>query len=340
MSKLKLAILCCLIQAVAAAQVKPPDTIVVPLNKNNIIDTTLDYSNSLEDFEAFMDSILAPHSYFSVSLSAGRGYYNYESNSSSLIKTLKRIMYSPQLAYYHKSGLSLSATAYMVRDSSKFNYYQTAISPGYDYLQDKDFATGIIYTRFLTKDSLPFYTTPLQNELYAYFTYRKWWFKPMLALSFGWGSRKDVSKREIIIQDLRLRRQGFIIINSNETINDFSVTLSVRHDFYKLQVLNKKDYVRISPQIAFVSGTQKFGLNQSSAIYATASGGISNLLNSDNIYLDDKIRFQPLSVSFFLRGEYSIGKFYFQPVLIADYYIPASRDNFSLSFLVNAGVIF
>ncbi len=340
MGRLKLTILCCLSTVSVWAQVKPADTTVLPQNKNNIIDTTLDYSSNLEDFEAFMDSILAPHSYLSVSVSAGKGYYNYESNNSALIKTVKRIMYSPQLAYYHKSGVSLSTTAYMVKDTSKFNYYQTAISPGYDFLENKNFAAGIAYTRFITKDSLPFYTTPLKNELYAYFTYRKWWFKPMAAVSFGWGSRKDFMKREIIIQDLRLRRQGFIIINSNETINDLSITLSVRHDFYWLQVLGKKDYVRISPQLAFVSGTQKFGLNQSSAVYASSSGGVSNLLNSDNIYLDDKIRFQPLSASFFLRTEYSLGKFYIQPVLIADYYIPASKDNFSFSFLFSTGFIF
>jgi hypothetical protein len=208
-------------------------------------------------------------------------------------------------------------------------------------LHNKSIATGISFTKFIIKDSLPFYTTPLQNELYAYFTYRKTWIRPTVAVSYGWGSRTEFMKRESLIQDLRLRRRGFTYINTEESIRDFSLTASVRHDFYWLDVLAKNDHIRITPQIAFTSGTQKFGFNQSSATYATAIRTTSNVLYStENIYLDDQLKFQPLSFSLYLRGEYSIGRFFMQPQVALDYYFPASSNKLTGLFSINAGFMF
>jgi hypothetical protein len=188
---------------------------------------------------------------------------------------------------------------------------------------------------------LPFYTTPLQNELYAYFIYRKWWVRPMIAVSYGWGSRSDFESREVLINDLRLRRRGFIYINTEETISDFSLMASVRHDFYWLDVLTYKDHIRFTPQLSFTSGTQKFGFNQSSNTYATLIRNSSNVLyNSDDVYLDDQLKFQPLSLTLYLRGEYSIGKFFVQPQFAMDYYFPSSTRHFNTLFSINAGLMF
>ncbi len=110
-----------------------------------------------------------------------------------------------------KVALALSAMGYIVNDKANMNFYQFSISPSFDYLQNKDFATGFSYSRYFTKDSLPFYTSPLENELYAYFTYRKWWMSPSVSMSYGWGSRSDYMKREELIQSLRLRPTGLYI---------------------------------------------------------------------------------------------------------------------------------
>ena len=188
---------------------------------------------------------------------------------------------------------------------------------------------------------MPFYTTPLQNELYAYFTYRKAWIRPTLALSYGWGSRSDYTKRESVIQDLRLRRRGYTYINTEESVRDFSMMTSIRHDFYWLDVFNNKDHIRLSPQLALTSGTQKFGFNQSSSTYATAIRTNSNVLYStENVYLDDEVKFQPLSLSLYLRGEYSIGRFFIQPQFVLDYYFPATSGHFTGLFSINAGLLF
>jgi len=304
------------------------------------IDSTIDYDLLLQDMESFLDSISSPHSYLLGSLAIGRGFFNYTSKESFLA-TKKAFTYTPTVGFFHKDGLSLTATGNIINHQNKLNLYQVAVSPGYDYLENKNLAAGFTYTRFFTKDSLPFYTTPLQNEVYAYFSYRKWWVRPTVALSYGWGNRTDYMEREELIQDLRLRRSGVTRINSRESISDFSVITSVRHDFYWLGIFSYKDHFRITPQLSFISGTQKFGFNQSANTYATIlRTGANVLYNSENVYLDDQLDFQPLSLTMFLRGEYSIGKFFIQPQLVFDYYFPTEQGNFSTLFSFNLGMIF
>jgi hypothetical protein len=330
-----------LLGVLAYSQNNPVDTLISPETDKSLIDTSLNYDELFQDFDAFMDSILTPHSYFLTSLSMVKGYYSFERKSSSSIETIKKLTYSPTLGYYHKGGLGITGTGYIADDGANTNFYQGAITGSFDYLENKKLATGFSYTKFLTKDSLPFYTTPLQNELYAYFAYRKWWVRPMIAVSYGWGSRTDYEERESLIQDLRLRRRGFTYINTEETVSDFSLITSVRHDFYWLDVLTYKDHIRFTPLINFTSGTQKFGFNQSSSTYATLLRSNSSVLYStENLYLDDQIKFQPLSLTLYLRGEYSIGKFFVQPQFIMDYYFPATSNNFNTIFSVNIGCMF
>lgn len=304
-------------------------------------DTSINYDELFQDFDAFMDSILSPHNYLLTSLSMTRGYYNFESKNSGVLETSKKLTYSPVVGYYNKNGFGITGNGLIVDDGMNMNLYQLALSPSFDYLKNRDFATGISYTRFFTKDSLPFYTTPIQNELYGYFTYRKWWIRPTVSMSYGWGNRKEYSERETLIQDLRLRRRGFTYINTEETISDFSVMASVRHDFYWLDIFTFKDHIRFTPQFTFTSGTQKFGFNQSSTTYGTTLRNSSNILYStDNVYLDDEIKFQPLSLTLYLRGEYSIGKFFIQPQFTMDYYLPAATNPFNAFVSVNMGFIF
>ncbi|MBS1920385.1 MAG: hypothetical protein JST17_09035 [Bacteroidetes bacterium] len=326
------------------SQNTPLDSVVLSNSvkeKKPVSDTDINYDDLFRDFDDFMDSILMPHSYFLASISMGKGYFDFSSKNTAFLETTKKFTYLPALGYFHKSGFGISATGYIVNDEKNLNLYQFSVTPSYDYLENRDLATGISYTRYFTKDSLPFYTSPLQNELSAYFTYRKWWMRPAIAVNYGWGSRSAYDQRIDLIQSLRLRPYGFTYINTTETVNDFSVMASVRHDFYWLDVLAYNDHIRLTPQLVFSSGTQKFGLNQNTTTYAQAIRTGSNIIfGSENAYLDNTLYFQPLSIAFYLRGEYSIGKFFIQPQAVFDYYFPATSKNFSILGSLNVGFIF
>ena len=305
------------------------------------VDTIINYDEIFRDLDEFLDSLSMPHSYFLGSLSLTKGFFNFSNKSSTMLRTSQKFTYLPTLGYYHKEGLGFTAAGYIVNDDANLNFYQFSASPSYDYLENRKLATGFSYTRYFTKDSLPFYTSPLQNEIYAYFSYRDWWLRPTLSVSYGWGSRSDYDKREAKIQSLRLRPRGYTFINSKESVNDFSVTASLRKDIYWLDVLTNNDHIRITPQLAFTSGTQKFGFNQTTTTYGQIiQTGTNVIFNSENIYLDDKLNFQPLSLTMYLRSEYSLGKFFIQPQVVFDYYFPAETRNLSTVFSINAGFMF
>lgn len=301
----------------------------------------LDYDDLFNELDKLLDSLTAPRSFFLFNVGVGTNYFSYEDKSNFSLNTSQKLTYSPSLSYFSKSGLGIGLTSIVVNDGVNLNPYQFNLTGSYDYIRNNKFITGIAFTHFFTKDSLPFYTSPLKNEIYTYFTYKNFWIKPTVAASYGWGSRRSYEEREEYITTLRLELNGFTRINTKESISDFNLMTSARHDFYWLDVLGKRDYIRFTPQIVFTSGTQKFGFNQTSSTYATIPRSGTNVLYStDKIYLDDQTYFQPLSLSTYFKAEYSKGKFFIQPQLIFDYYFPASEKNFTTAVVLNAGVIF
>jgi hypothetical protein len=305
------------------------------------VDSSLYYDDLFGELENFLDSITAPKSFITVNLGIGKGFLNYQSNSSTLLKSDRQLMLSPSVGYFHKSGIGINAAVSIANDSGSFNPYQLALTTSYDYVQNKKLLTGVSFTRYFTKDSLHFYTSPLQNEMYAYVAYRGIWLKPSIGLNYGWGSKTTYEKRESYITALRLRRTGYTTVSTTEKVSDFTVTTSVKHDFYWLKVFTDKDHIKLTPQLVFVAGTQKFGFNQVNNSYVTNNKtGTKILYNSNNTYLSDQTRFKPLSISARLRPEYAIGKFFIQPQFLVDYFIPDIDDKLVASFAINTGFLF
>ena len=306
-----------------------------------LLDTSIDYDELFTELDAFLDSLLAPRTYTVINVAAGTNFFDYDSKADFTLQTKRQLIIAPSLGYYHKSGFGLNVSGSILKEKEGWNAYQFLTSVSYDYLQSMNFVTGIAATHYFTKDSLNFYTSPLKNELYGYFTYRKLWFKPSLAVSYGWGNRKAYEEREEYITSLRLRQKGYTRINTQESVTDFSVMASIRHDFYWLNVLSKKDFLRLSPQLSFTSGTQSFGFNQTSNTYgSTRVTGKNELYQSENIQLDDVLEFQPISLTAAIRSELSVGKFFIQPLFLVNYYFPASEKNISTGFVLNTGIIF
>lgn len=304
-------------------------------------DSTEYYDELFTELDAFLDSLTAPRTMVLVSVNAGYTYLNYQSSNSFYLDAEPEFTFSPSVGYFHKSGLGLNMSSTIIDDGEKINPFQFLITGSYDYFGHQNLAAGVGLTRFITKDSLSFYTSPLQNEAAVYFTWRKWGIKPSVSASYGWGSRKAYEEREEQIRSLRLRPNGYTRVDTEESISDFSVTTSIRKDFYWLDVIGKKNVMRVTPQIVFTSGTQKFGFNQSSKTYGyTRRNGSSELYSSENFYLDDQLYFQPISLAGILKTEVSFGKFFVQPLVSVDYYFPASEKKFNTIVNMNLGFIF
>jgi hypothetical protein len=299
----------------------------------------------LDELDAIMDSIDQPKSFFTISAGIGNGFFNYRGSSTASLNTQKNPILTPTLAYFNKSGLGISATAFMVGNQG-LTFYQAALTPSYDLIR-KNWETGISFTHYFYKDSLPFYSTPLKNEVYSYVSYKALWLEPSLAFNYGWGSSEELVKQQRFVQFLRKRRNGTIdtirgVITRtdsiNESVRDLSVILSAKHDFSWDGVFGAKDGILFSPTIMFNAGTQKYGLNQSStAAFRSRTGGGTRLPNS-NLNLDDNSGFKAQSVSLLLQSEYRTGRFFIQPLVFTDYYLQQSDQRFTFTFSVNVGV--
>ena len=111
-------------------------------------DADIDYDLLFKDMESFLDSIISPRSYFMGSVAMGKGFFNFTSKSNFFIETAQKLTYTPTLGYFHKGGLSITGTGNIINHDDNLNLYQFSISPGYDYLKNRDLATGITLTKF------------------------------------------------------------------------------------------------------------------------------------------------------------------------------------------------
>ncbi|MGZ5134585.1 MAG: hypothetical protein ACXWCG_05530, partial [Flavitalea sp.] len=128
-------------------------------------DTKSVIDSLMKDFDSFLDSIYAPKSFFNVSAGVGTGIFSFEDKNSVFLTSKKKLIFSPSAGYYHKSGIGVSATGYMLNENARLNFYQFVITPSFDVIK-RNFSTGISFSKYLSKDSLTFYTTPIQNEIF------------------------------------------------------------------------------------------------------------------------------------------------------------------------------
>lgn len=302
-------------------------------------DTTSVIDSLMKDFDNFLDSVAAPKSFFSAIVGIGTGIFSFENKNSVSLTTKKKLILSPSLGYFHKSGFGMSATGYMMNENQKLSFYQYVFTPSFDVIK-RGFSTGISFSKYIGKDSLTFYTTPIQNEFFAYFSYKKLWLRPSVSVSYGWGSTTEYEKKQYKIRKKLLQQNNryYVTIKNEESINDLSVTLSLRKDFDWYDVLQKNDNVTFTPVILFNSGTQNYGFNTSYTYTLPAAIRVNSTPSNNNIR--DKTKFAPQSLSTVLRGNYLKGRFMIQPQVLFDYYLPASDDRFNTVFSITAGVSF
>ncbi len=360
----RLLLIACLTVSFSAvwSQDPKPDSLALPADNSlgMAIDTSLDYDDLLSELDLFLDSILRPRSFLHVNMGAAAGYFNYINRGNYVVATKKRFVLSPMIGYYHKSGIGMSVSSNLVKGRTNYMLYQYSVTPSFEFIQNKNWTGGFSYTRFITKDSLNFYTTPLQNEIGVYYLWRHPWLQPGFTTTYGWGSRKDVKERMDIITKVILKERpalrnttvGTIIdtiriadtirtrITTRESIIDFAFTATLRHTFYWLDVSEQGDCIKFTPMLAFSMGTQQFGLNKTYATTSSVRNAANVTFTRGDTRLDENLKVKPLSLTLYLRPEYSIGKFYIQPQLMLDYYFPAETDKFTTFFSINAGFLF
>ncbi len=284
-----------------------------------------------------LDSLSPDPAKSTVDISIGFGNRLFSLNNKTLTaeqSDVRKLIITPTLSYFHKSGFGLSLSTFLGRDSNKLRVFQSAITPSYDYLSEK-FAAGISYTRYFSNNSLAVSPSPFHNDFYLYGNFNKGLLQPGLAVGYANGQYKEytdsVRVRQFPLPPLR------ILDTTVYKLQDLSVTASVKHNFEWYGVFSAKDGFLFSPQFMLIFGSQKYTSESNTTALRRSQTGVTRLRNSSSAI--DRSGFNLESVAASLDIDYSIGKLYIRPQLYVDYYLRATDTRrLTTTFACTVGI--
>lgn len=279
-----------------------------------------------------------PKNSLDISIGAGNGAFSSHNNAANATGVDNQLIVTPGLAYHTKNGFSFGATAFLTDDTtSSSKLYQTGLSAGYDYV-GKEVNAGITYTRYLSGKN-KFNTKSLyQNDIYGYIKKASGIIQPGLALGFDNGEYKEAAiATGILKRPLRGDTTITGIDSTNNKTSFFSATISIEHDFSFYTLFSKDDEFDFTPSLMLNVG--KDDLTQTH-INSVNRVFLKKLLNKrKKIQPDNKFEVQSVAASF--ECTYSTGKFFLQPNLYLDYYLPSTTaKRFTAIYSLTAGFTF
>ena len=280
---------------------------------------------------------------FRVGVGIGNKVFSTHNNTLNAQQTANTIIFTPSIGYYHKSGLSLSATGYLLNSNGNSGFLQYAINPAYDYTNDA-ISLSLSYTHYFTTNAYNTSLTPVQNDFFGSLTSKKGWLRPGIQIGYASGEFKEIVHVDTTVKSGNTLTHYNFIDTSTTKQNSFSFTPTLEHSFASKGVFTDNDYFNFIPRLMvnFGSGSQQ--------VVRTTSGNFSSLVNhtrgrkrnfrekSQGSYTS-KFTLQSLGLD--LEGDYNIGKLDIEPNLYIDYYLPKTQGkrittvfsiNFSYSF--------
>lgn len=281
--------------------------------------------------------------YLDISIGFGNGEFSAHNNAANATGVDKQLIYTPGITYRLKNGLSFGIAAFVTGDSSgKPEIYQTGLTAGYDYYGKTVYAGGS-YTRYVSNQNKYNSKSIYQNDLSAYVKLAKGLFQPGIMLGYVDGKYKEMNyvsfKRTIHLPNPPPNGRDTIITITGKDSTDnktsyFSAAATVGHDFYFYNVFSKRDELDFIPTLILNMGSDKLTQTHTNRLFDRPA--FSKRKKSD---YSNKFQVQSVAASFDLT--YMIKKFFIQPVLYLDYYLPETTENrFSAIFSVTTGFSF
>lgn len=275
-------------------------------------------------------------SYVDINLMMTNGIFSLKNNALNAGQAqTSKIYYTPSISYNHKSGLSLSVSSSFADDKGSLKMYQYAISPSYNF-SNKKFEAGVSYTRYIEGSSTEFEINPFQNDLYGSVLYKKTWIEPGAAVGYSFGKQTEYYDTAFWF----LNRVVHIRDTITTKLSGLSVSLSAAHewDFYK--IFSKKDAFQLHTSVLLNAGSQKWDIAHSSSLISRRPI-VQNFLKSRYGDGTTSTTFNIQSTAFLLNFTYYYGKFYLQPQIYLDYYLPSTTEKRLTSlFSLTAGISF
>ncbi len=295
---------------------------------------TIDTAAIMQDLLNLLDSADNPSSYALVSLGISNRLFSLRNKQlNAKQSTTSTLVYSPSVGYYHKSGFSLSAGASLLNDQKKgFTANQYSITPAFDLLGNRDWGAGISYSRYFISDKYSVYASPVQNDVYAYASYKKHWIEPGISIGYSAGNFTEINKFTV-----QLTGNTYIDTGTYK-ISSFSVVASASHDFEWNNVFGNADGLSITPTLQV-----NFASDSTQSLSHTIGQNLIRFISRRRriAKLQGKNSFAAQSVALSLDLNYAVGNFTVLPQLYLDYYLPATDEKrFTQTFTLAVGYTF
>lgn len=313
---------------------------------NAQVDTTLSAKDKavLDSMinDLFGEDSIPEKSYFDVSLSVGNSFFSTNNNSFNAVQSqTQQLFYTPAVAYYHKSGLGISLASYITNDKGKPKLYQYTISPFWEF-SGKYIAGALSYSRNISGQKTSFEVSPFKNDFFGNIELVKPWVKPGLAMGYSTGKSVEYFDTVLKIQPDTTRPPIFLRIKDTITtkLKAFSLTFSLSHRFEFEKFFSSKDGLVMQPTVMLNASSYRWNITHSNSLSRRRPAVQRELKNR---YGDgpgaEKFTLQSLGFNFDIT--YSIGKFYLQPNIYFDYYLPETTEKKITSiFNLTAGFTF
>ena len=281
-------------------------------------------------------------SYFRVNVGAGNKMQSNQDKSTESLQNSQTFVFSPSVGYYHKSGFGISVAGFLFDENNKSDFYQYTLSPSYSYNKGKVADVLVSYTHYFVTGKYSYKTSPVQDEFYGNILFKKSWLKPGISLGYSTGKFSDLIHIDTTVKILT--QLVHIIYNDTITakISSYSVAGSVEHSFLFFNFFSIKDGIIITPQLSLISGINIYDISHTSSLsnYNAFSKLSLKRIRHFQSQVNNK-NYQLQSIGFDLDINYSIGKFYLEPDLYLNYYLPDTNDNrFTQIFNFNIGITF
>jgi hypothetical protein len=278
--------------------------------------------------------------YIDISVGIGNGTFSANNNAANATGVTNQLVYTPSAIYRFKNGIGIGVTAFLANNTSGLELYQTGVVAAYDY-HGKKISAGIAYTRFFSDKNKYNSKSVYQNDAYAYINKTNGIIQPGLAIGYSNGKYKEAAYRSFLLPRPRNPRGDTLIAGIDSTDNKtnyFSVSASAGHDFSFYNVLAKNDAIDFTPSLMLNFGSDNFTQTHTNRIFSDVR--LSRLTSrSKTQSISNKFQVQSLGLS--LNFTYGIGKFYLQPNVYFDYYLPQTdATRLGTLFSFTAGVTF
>lgn len=275
-------------------------------------------------------------SYVDLNVGMGNSIFSKKNNALNAGQAqTNKLYFTPSVGYYHKSGLAFYVTGYLTNDDGALKIYQYAVSPSYNF-SNKNFEAGISYTRYIEGSGTSFEINPFKNDFYVNGVYKKTWVEPGIALGYSFGKQEEYYDTAFWF----LNRIVHIRDTITTRLSGLSLTVSAAHEWNFYRLLNKKDALQLQSAVLMNAGSQKWNITHSSSLFDRRPV-VQTYLKRRFGEGTTSSAFNIQSAAFSVTCTYYYGKFYLQPQLYLDYYLPeTSEKRLTSLFSVTAGFSF